>query len=84
MREIDIARKISKLKWQWAGHICRRTDRPWSRQVLEWRPRFSKHTVRRPPTRWFDDIRSIARGHWMEKVENRAAWYALGEAYVQQ
>ena len=22
----DIARRISKLEWQWAGHICRRTD----------------------------------------------------------
>ena len=31
----DIARRISKLKWQWAGHICRRTDGRWSRRVLE-------------------------------------------------
>ena len=23
-------------------------------------------------------------GHWMGKAEDRAAWYALGEAYVQQ
>ena len=48
---IDIARRISKLKWQWAGHICRRTDGRWSRRVLEWRLRLGKRSVRRPPTR---------------------------------
>ncbi|KAJ0181356.1 hypothetical protein K1T71_003441 [Dendrolimus kikuchii] len=31
----DIARKISKLKWQWAGHVCRRTDGRWSKRVLD-------------------------------------------------
>ncbi|KAL0891826.1 hypothetical protein ABMA27_015090 [Loxostege sticticalis] len=35
----DIALKISKLKWQWAGHVCRRTDDRWSRRVLEARDR---------------------------------------------
>ncbi|CAH2240827.1 jg13456 [Pararge aegeria aegeria] len=35
----DIAQRISKLKWQWAGHVCRRTDGHWGRRVLEWRPR---------------------------------------------
>ncbi|KAJ0184012.1 hypothetical protein K1T71_000435 [Dendrolimus kikuchii] len=48
----DIARKISKLKWQWAGHICRRTDGRWSKRVLEWRPRLGKRSVGRPPARW--------------------------------
>ncbi|PZC71609.1 hypothetical protein B5X24_HaOG212887 [Helicoverpa armigera] len=35
----DIAHRISKLKWQWAGHIARRADGRWGRKVLEWRPR---------------------------------------------
>ncbi|CAH2238495.1 jg5676 [Pararge aegeria aegeria] len=34
----DIAQRISKLKRQWAGHVCRRTDGRWGRRVLEWRP----------------------------------------------
>ncbi|KAJ0183997.1 hypothetical protein K1T71_000420 [Dendrolimus kikuchii] len=29
----DIARKISKLKWQWAGHVCRKTDGRWSKRA---------------------------------------------------
>ena len=43
-----------------------------------------KRSVRRPPTRWTDDIRRIAGGHWMGKAEDRAEWCALGKAYVQQ
>ncbi|CAH2235105.1 jg7514 [Pararge aegeria aegeria] len=44
------------LKWQWAGHIARRTDGRWGLKVLEWRPRTGKRSVGRPQTRWTDDI----------------------------
>ncbi|KAL0860164.1 hypothetical protein ABMA27_010471 [Loxostege sticticalis] len=47
----DIARRIANLKWQWAGHIARRTDGRWGRKVLEWRPRAGRRNVGRPPTR---------------------------------
>jgi hypothetical protein len=30
----DIARRIADLKWQWAGHIGRRTDGRWGGKVL--------------------------------------------------
>ncbi|CAH0677679.1 unnamed protein product [Spodoptera exigua] len=81
---IDIAQRISKLKWQWAGHICRRTDDRWSKRVLEWRPRLGKRSVGRPPARWTDDIRRVAGSGWMRRAEHRAQWRAIGEAYVQQ
>ncbi|CAH2238195.1 jg13029 [Pararge aegeria aegeria] len=32
----DIAQRIAKLKWQWAGHIARRIDERWGLKVLEW------------------------------------------------
>ncbi|KAI8426600.1 hypothetical protein MSG28_005383 [Choristoneura fumiferana] len=41
----DIARRIAKLKWQWAGHIARRTDGRWGQKVLEWRPRTGRRAV---------------------------------------
>ncbi|CAH2234041.1 jg25602 [Pararge aegeria aegeria] len=72
------------LKWQWAGHVCRRTDGRWSRKVLEWRPRVGKRSVGRPPTRWSDDLRKVAGIDWMRKAENRKSWRCLKEAYVQQ
>ncbi|PZC76985.1 hypothetical protein B5X24_HaOG203936 [Helicoverpa armigera] len=42
---IDIAHRLSKLKWQWAGHIARRAEDRWGRKVLEWRPPTSKRSV---------------------------------------
>lgn len=80
----DIARRVSKLKWQWAGHVCRRTDGRWSRRVLEWRPRLGKRSVGRPPARWTDDLRKVAGTGWMRTAEDRDLWRKVGEAYVQQ
>ncbi|KAG6440870.1 hypothetical protein O3G_MSEX001526 [Manduca sexta] len=80
----DIAHRISKLKWQWAGHIARRTDDRWGRKVLEWRPRTGKRKVGRPPTRWTDDLARVAGSRWMQAASNRSTWRSLGEAYVQQ
>ncbi|CAH2219909.1 jg23542 [Pararge aegeria aegeria] len=34
----DIAQRVAKLKWQWAGHIVRRKDGRWGPKVLEWQP----------------------------------------------
>ncbi|CAK1582477.1 unnamed protein product [Parnassius mnemosyne] len=47
-RVTDIAQPISKLKWQWAGHISRRTDNRWGRKVFEWQPRTDRRSVGRP------------------------------------
>ncbi|KAG7296473.1 hypothetical protein JYU34_020218 [Plutella xylostella] len=80
----DIAKRISTLKWQWAGHVARRADDRWSRKVLEWRPRVGKRRVGRPPTRWSDDLRKVAGSRWMQMAGDRLGWRSLGEAYVQQ
>ena len=80
----DIALKICKLKWQWAGHIVRRTDDRWGRKVLEWRPRLNKGSTGRPLARWTDDLRKTAAVRWIQRARDRTEWRALGEAYVQQ
>ncbi|CAH2218367.1 jg7122 [Pararge aegeria aegeria] len=80
----DIAQRISKLKWQWAGHVCRRTDSRRGKRVLEWKPRIGKRSAGRPPTRWTNDLKKVAGSGWMRKAEDRVWWRALGKAYVQQ
>ncbi|CAH2242647.1 jg8469 [Pararge aegeria aegeria] len=35
----DIAQRVAKLKWRWAGHIVRRNDGRWGSKLLEWQPR---------------------------------------------
>ncbi|CAH2248742.1 jg17526 [Pararge aegeria aegeria] len=33
-RVTDLAQRVVRLKWQWAGHIARRTDGRWGPKVL--------------------------------------------------
>ncbi|CAH2241463.1 jg15660 [Pararge aegeria aegeria] len=35
-RVTNIAQRVAKLKWQWAGDIARRKDGRWGPKVLEW------------------------------------------------
>ncbi|CAH2228324.1 jg4603 [Pararge aegeria aegeria] len=44
----DIAQRVAKLKWKWAGLIARRNDGRWGSKVLEWRPCTGKRSVGRP------------------------------------
>ncbi|CAH2216053.1 jg2417 [Pararge aegeria aegeria] len=37
-RATDIAKRFTKLKWQWVGHVSRRADGRWGPMVLEWQP----------------------------------------------
>ncbi|CAH2266686.1 jg19836 [Pararge aegeria aegeria] len=83
-RVTDIAQRVAKLKWQWAGHVARRTDGRWGLKVLEWRPRTGKRSVGRPPTRWTDDIRRVAGSYWRRAAQGRVLWNSLQKTYVQQ
>jgi hypothetical protein len=83
----DIVYRIITLKWQWAGHISRRTDNRWGKRVLEWGPHFGKCSVEylRPGrvttcARWL--VGAGAGG--MRVAEDRERWRAVAEAYVQQ
>ena len=80
----DIARRIARLKWQWAGYLARRADGRWGVKVLEWRPRTGRRSVGRPPTRWTDYLIKVAGNRWMRTAQDRSLWRSLGEAYVLQ
>ncbi|CAH2237810.1 jg24143 [Pararge aegeria aegeria] len=73
--ELPTAQRVAKLKWQWAGHIARRTD-PASVKC--------KCSVDRPPTRWTDDIRRVAGSRWRRAAQDRVLWNSLQKTYVQQ
>ncbi|CAH2217757.1 jg4381 [Pararge aegeria aegeria] len=68
-RVTDIAQKVAKLKWQWAGHIVRRKDGLWGPKVLEWKPCTGKRCVGRPPTRWTDDIKRVTGRRWIQAAK---------------
>ncbi|CAH2241563.1 jg3899 [Pararge aegeria aegeria] len=76
----DIAQRVAKLKWQWAGHIARRTDGLWGSKVFKWQPRIGKRSVGRPPTKVERRHRvasSVAGSSWIQAVQNRGVWNAL-------
>lgn len=81
---VDAVERIALLKWNWAGHVARRTDNRWTRRIIEWRPRQEAYRSRgRPPTRWTDDIKRV-ESNWMNAARDREKWRKLREAYVQQ
>ncbi|CAK1580292.1 unnamed protein product [Parnassius mnemosyne] len=61
------------MKWQWAGHIARRTDNRWGEKFLEWRPRTGGRSIERLSTRWCDDLVKHAGNRWMQVAQNRAS-----------
>lgn len=80
----DIAERVARLKWNWAGHLMRTEDGRWTRKATEWRPRTTKRNPGRPKTRWKDDIQKQAGTQWMSRTSNRNQWRQIGEAYVQK
>ena len=56
----DIIERIAILKWNWVGHMARRTDNRWTKRLLEWTPRTDKRSRGRPHTRWIDDLKIVA------------------------
>ncbi|CAH2260982.1 jg10776 [Pararge aegeria aegeria] len=73
----DIAQRMSGMKWQWAGHVCRRTDGHRGRRVLDWRRRIAKRSVRRHPVCLTDDLKKVAGIDWIRKAEVQQ-WTLVG------
>lgn len=80
----DIMQRVAHLKWQWAGHVAREDTNRWTSRIVRWRPRQTKRSVGRPPTRWIDDVRKLAGRNWMQKAQNRRTWKEMEEAYIQE
>ncbi|CAH2237178.1 jg11151 [Pararge aegeria aegeria] len=66
-RVTDIATRVTKLNWQWAGHIARGTDGRCDPKVLEWRLHTSKRSVGWSPTRWTDVIKRVTGSRWQQQ-----------------
>ncbi|CAH2232087.1 jg4761 [Pararge aegeria aegeria] len=76
-RVTEIAQRVAKLKWQWAGHIAAGMATPSI-------PATDTRSVGRPRTRWTDDIRRVAGSRWRQAVQDRVFWNSLQKTYVQQ
>lgn len=64
-------------KWQWAGHLMRRTDSRWSTTTLLWTPIGGQRRVGHPITRWADSIEAMLNHcgeKWAALAFDRNAW----------
>ena len=60
-------------KWTFAGELARRADSRWSQRVLDWYPDGLRN-IRRPFTRWSDDIVAYAGLNWQELAIDEERW----------
>ena len=51
----DWVDEVARRKFQWAGHVARRTDGRWSQFLLQWAV-FGSRQQGRPRTRWTDSL----------------------------
>lgn len=70
------------LKWKWAGHISRYTDKRWTIETTRWKGPIGKRNVGRPMTRWADDIIQVAGKEWMNSGKDRELWKKMEEAFT--
>ena len=80
----DILSTVAKLKWKWAGHLARMTDRRRTRRVTDCTYEGRVRNVGRQKLRWKDDIEDTAGSAWIRTAQDRDNWHALGEAYAQK
>ncbi|CAG9118738.1 unnamed protein product [Plutella xylostella] len=62
--------KTAKLKWAWAGHVCRMHPDRWARIVTEWVPNDGRRRRGRPRRRWRDDLDKFLT-QWPKEAQDR-------------
>ena len=80
----DIMRRVASRKWQWAGHIARRSDQRWTTEILNWIPRDHKRPRKRPKKRWVDDTVKYKGIKWQQLAVHRQGWKEAEETFIQQ
>lgn len=73
---------IKQQKWRWAGHIMRENKDKWTRELVEWCPRYNTRKSGPQQYRWSNDLRKTGGKAWMSVARNRPEWKTLEEAFV--
>lgn len=79
----DVGFKSAKLKWEWAGHICRMPPNKWAKVVTQWTPPNVRRPRGRPRKRWSDDVHCFDPD-WKNRALDRESWRSMGETFAQQ
>ena len=88
----DRVSEVHRRKFEWAGHIARRHDGRWTREILMFSAKGSR-SRKRPLTRWTDSLHKFFSSMygaspaednlpWMALAEDRDLWKMLQPDYV--
>jgi hypothetical protein len=78
----DILKRDDQLIWRWTGHLIRRSQEKWSKQVACWYPRDRKRKRGRPNRRCKDEIRNTLGPLWTRVALDRTQWRQMEEAFA--
>ncbi|CAG9790440.1 unnamed protein product [Diatraea saccharalis] len=81
---IDVLSFARGLKWRWAGHVARYTDKRWTKTVTMWSGPHGYRSRGRPKARWKDEIESFGTRNWPILAKNRVKWQSLEEAFTRR
>lgn len=81
-RMIDVGTRMWGLKCNWIGHVLRRNDERWTKEILKWKPREYKRRRGRPRKRWDAEFKYLGGEDWWREAENRENWKKLREKGV--
>jgi len=74
---------VRRLKWDWAGHVCRLKDQRWTQIITFWQPLRGRGPGKQKG-RWMDDITNFTGTKLFHRVAtDRAEWARLREAFAQ-
>ena len=79
----DVAEKAAKLKWDWAGHVCRMPDKLWAQIAQNWCPETVSRGRGRPRRRWRDELDRFLK-NWKDEARKREVWKKWREAFAQE
>ncbi|KAI5716778.1 hypothetical protein M8J76_012324 [Diaphorina citri] len=79
---IDVGTRMWELKCNWIGHVLRRNDDRWTKEILSWKPEGGKRRRGRPRKRWDAEFRELGGEEWWRIAENRDRWKELRERGV--
>ena len=90
-RVAEWVEEITRRKFRWAGHVARRQDGRWTREVLDWSLQ-GYRAQGRPSMRWTDSLNKFFYGGatssavgaqtWVTQALNRSFWQQQEDSYV--
>lgn len=71
----DVRARVIRKKWNWARKIALMEPERWTRRLIEWRPMECQRPIRRPKTRWRDELKERLGEAWMSAArDNPILW----------